>query len=137
MNKIKINQGFTLIELLVVVAIIGILTATVVISIQQVKAKARDSRRVTDINSISTALSLYHTDFNLYPVYDGYITGTDTLSTVLINAGTASALPTDPLNYDNYRYYYQSTDGSDYYLEYYLETDSVTGKSKGKNYTIP
>lgn len=131
------KKGFTLVELLVVVAIIGLLTGMVVISIQNVKAKARDAQRVADINSIATALSLYHNDFNAYPIFDGYTTGTDVLSIALKDAGTISTAPTDPLNTGNYQYYYQSTDGTDYYLEYYLETNSVSGKSQGRNYLVP
>jgi len=131
------KKGFTLVELLVVVAIIGLLTGMVVISIKTVKAKARDGQRVSNITTIATSLALYHNDFNNYPIFDGYITGSDALSVELINAGTTSGIPIDPLNRDNYRYYYQSTNGSDYYLEYYLETNSVSGKSQGLNYVIP
>ena len=134
---IKNNKGFTLVELLVVIAIIGLLSGMVVISIQNVKAKARDSQRVTDVNSIFTALSLYHNDFSAYPIFDGYITGSDTLSIALRNAGAISTAPTDPLNTGNYRYYYQSNDGTDFYLEYYLETNSISGKSQGMNYVVP
>lgn len=131
------KRGFTLVELLVVIAIIGLLTGMVVISIQSVKAKARDVQRVSDANSIATALSLYHNDFNAYPIFDGYITSSDTLSVALKDAGTISSVPIDPLNTGNYQYYYQSTDGTDYYLEYYLETNSVSGKSQGRNYLVP
>jgi type II secretion system protein G len=132
-NKI----GFTLVELLVVVAIIGLLTGVVVISITNVKAKARDAQRVSDINTINTALNMYHNDFNAYPIYDGYITTTDALSTALRNAGALSSVPKDPLNYGNYRYYYQSVNGGDFYLQYYLETNSIQGKSQGLNYVVP
>ncbi|MBD3282234.1 MAG: prepilin-type N-terminal cleavage/methylation domain-containing protein [Candidatus Portnoybacteria bacterium] len=131
------NKGFTLVELLVVIAIIGLLTGMVVISIQHVKAKARDSQRVSDINSIATALALYHNDNNNYPIYDGYITSEDDLSVVLEGADAINEMPIDPINQGDYRYYYQSTDGSDYYIEYYLETDSMSGKSNGLNYHIP
>lgn len=131
------KKGFTLIELLVVIAIIGLLTAMVVISISHVKSKARDSQRVSDIRSIATALSLYHNDENAYPIFDGDITGTDALSSALKSARTISSVPFDPLNINDYRYYYQSVDGSDYYLEYYLETNSVSGKNQGLNYIVP
>jgi prepilin-type N-terminal cleavage/methylation domain-containing protein len=131
------RKGFTLVELLVVVAIIGLLSGMVVISIKNVKAKARDSQRVSDVNTISTGLNMYHNDFNAYPVFDGYITGADGLSIALKNSGAVSALPIDPLNNGNYRYYYQSVDGEDFYLEYYLETNSMSGKSQGRNYLVP
>ena len=58
MKKLIKNKGFTLVELLVVVAVLGLLSGMVVISITHVKAKARDSQRVADINSLGTALGL-------------------------------------------------------------------------------
>ncbi len=131
------KKGFTLVELLVVVAIIGLLGGMVVISIKSVKAKTRDTQRITDINSINTVLNLYHTTYFVYPIFDGYITGTDDLSTTLKNSTLINVVPTDPLNNGNYRYYYQSTDGQDFYLEYYLETNSITGKNAGQNYIVP
>jgi general secretion pathway protein G len=136
--KLNKKRGFTLVELLVVIAIIGLLTSIVVINIQQVKAKSRDSQRVANIKSIAEALTLYSTDFNAYPVYDGYLEDqSNTLAIALVGAGTIKALPTDPLNTGDYRYYYQSTNGRDYYLEYYLETNSISGKSQGRNYVVP
>jgi type II secretion system protein G len=53
------KRGFTLIELLVVIAIIGILASVVLASLNSARAKARDSRRISDIKQISTALQLY------------------------------------------------------------------------------
>lgn len=133
----KKSRGFTLVELLVVIAIIGMLTGMVVISIKNIKSKARDAQRVADINSLVTGLGLYHNDMNAYPIYDGYITGSDILSAALKSSGAFSSMPLDPTNSGNYRYYYQSTSGMDYYLQYYLETNSVSGKSQGLNYVVP
>lgn len=53
------RSAFTLIELLVVVAIIGILATVVVISMSTAQAKARDSKRFAEMNSIKTALEIY------------------------------------------------------------------------------
>ncbi len=131
------RRGFTLVELLVVIAIIGLLSGMVIISITNVKAKARDSQRVSDMNTIVTALNMYHNDRNSYPIFDGYITGSDALSVALKGSGATSAMPTDPTNTSDYRYYYQSVDGDDFYLEYYLETNSIKGKSQGLNYVVP
>ena len=36
-----------------------------------------------------------------------------------------------------YNYFYTSADGADYLLEYYLETNSVLGKSQGLNRASP
>ncbi len=77
------RQGFTLIELLVVVAILGLLASIVLFSVDGVRSKSRDTRRVTDIKSIQEGLAMYHNDSQAYPIFDGYITGSDTMSTAL------------------------------------------------------
>ncbi len=139
------SRAFTLVELLVVVAIIALLVAAAVASFQNTKAKARDAERVSEINSINTVLGFYHNDYNQYPIYDGYITGTDDLSSALRATGYINTVPTDPISRDSadcgslggYRYYYQSTDGKSYILGYCLETNAMQGRSKGENYLSP
>ena len=64
MKKIK---GFTLIELLIVVAIIGILAAIAVPNFLNAQIRAKVSRTMSDIRSLSTALEMYHTDHGDYP----------------------------------------------------------------------
>lgn len=64
MNK----KGFTLIELLVVIAIIGLLSTLAVVALSSARQKARDSKRLSDLKQIQTALELYYTDNNAYPV---------------------------------------------------------------------
>jgi uncharacterized protein (TIGR02145 family)/prepilin-type N-terminal cleavage/methylation domain-containing protein len=61
------NKGFTLIELLVVIAIIGVLTTIAVISLADVRTKARDTKRTTDIKQIGTALETYFAEYGYYP----------------------------------------------------------------------
>ena len=60
-------RGFTLIELLVVVAIIGLLSSVVLSSLNSARMLARDSRRVSDLNQLRTALELYYDANNRYP----------------------------------------------------------------------
>ncbi len=60
-------RGFTLIELLVVIAIIGLLSSIVFASVNSVRAKARDTRRIADLNEIRKALDLYYADHGQYP----------------------------------------------------------------------
>jgi len=61
------RQGFTLIELLVVIAIIGILSTLAIVALGSARQKARDSKRVADLNQIGKALELYYSDNNTYP----------------------------------------------------------------------
>ena len=58
----KINKkGFTLVELLIVIGILAVLsTATVLIlNPAQILAESRDTQRLNDLGSISSAISLY------------------------------------------------------------------------------
>lgn len=61
------KKGFTLIELLVVISIIGILSSTILVSMQGARAKARDARRLQDMRQIVTALQLYWDKYETYP----------------------------------------------------------------------
>src|SRR6056297_2839321 len=61
------KKGFTLIELMVVVAIMGLLAALAVISLNNARARARDARRISDVKQVQTALELYYLDNHQYP----------------------------------------------------------------------
>lgn len=81
MNK----KGFTLIELLVVIAIIGLLSTLAVVALGNAREKARDSKRLSDVNQIRTSLELYFNDNSAYP--DGtFVLGTSSTA-VLSTAG--------------------------------------------------
>ncbi|MFH1780390.1 MAG: type II secretion system protein [Candidatus Nealsonbacteria bacterium] len=60
------KKGFTLIELLVVIAIIGLLSSVVLVSMQGVRAKARDAVRKRDLQQIVKAFELYYFDHGTY-----------------------------------------------------------------------
>lgn len=71
----SIKKGFTLIELLVVITIIGILaTGATTVFTSQIQ-KARDSTRITDINSLKNGVNLFYQDVFEYPTGDDFGTG--------------------------------------------------------------
>lgn len=86
------KQGFTLIELLVVIAVIGMLSSIVVVSLGPVRAKGRDARRQTDIQSIQTAMEAMAADSTTgnYPLTGTAGTTAPSLSPYLLK------VPTDP-----------------------------------------
>lgn len=108
--RLKGTNGFTLIELLVVVAIIGILASVVMASLNSVRAKARDTRRKTDLVQIRTALELYYSTYGTYVVagsgnggsgsgwfsYSGDSYYVLSVAQGLVNAGDIGGLIVDP-----------------------------------------
>jgi len=71
------KKGFTLLELLIVIAIIAILAVIVILVLNPAETlkKARDERRMSDLNTIKSALSLYaHTTSS--PLFGVCKTGT-------------------------------------------------------------
>jgi prepilin-type N-terminal cleavage/methylation domain-containing protein len=58
------SRGFTLIELLVVVAIIGILSAVVLVSLNAARNKGSDAAIISNLNTIRLQAELYYSDHN-------------------------------------------------------------------------
>lgn len=88
------KKGFTLIELLVVVAIIGLLATLSVVAFNMARAKTRDTRRVSDIKQLQTALAMYYSDNNGYPVTSAFVSGSS------LSSGSTTymaKIPTPPL----------------------------------------
>jgi len=124
-------SAFTLVELLVVIAIIGVLSTLSVIVFNNVRAKARDSRRLSDVKQIGMALELYYDDKGRYPP-PPTPTGTPITGLCLSNSGFTSTcgttpylqkIPSDPLSNIHYTYSYLNS-GESYRLGFNLEQGS-------------
>ncbi len=108
MNK----KGFTLIELLVVIAIIGLLSTLAVVALGSARQKARDSKRLSDLKQVQTALELYYTDNNAYPAATAVTLGSTSYrclnTTGWLAQGCSSPymgqVPADPQSTGSYRY---------------------------------
>lgn len=99
-QKARKNRGFTLLELLVVVAIIGLLSAIVISSLEGFRMKARDAKRIADLQSIRKALELYYAAYGTYPLEGGWYNSSDFSWNYLATAlqSFISPLPKDPIN---------------------------------------
>jgi prepilin-type N-terminal cleavage/methylation domain-containing protein len=71
MNSLQLQkrrqQGFTIVELLIVIVVIGILAALVITTYAGIQAKARNSKRQTDVQNIQTQLEAYFQTSGNYP----------------------------------------------------------------------
>lgn len=115
------NSGFTLIELIIVIAIIALIAASVVSLIDpfEIQKSARDSVRVSSLNSMSQALELY---FSLNKKYPDNITD-------LVNQNALKELNSRIVFADerNCRIFYQKTTNG------YI----ILLPKESKNFTIP
>lgn len=92
------QRGFTLIELLVVVAIIGILVGMVMIALNGAREKARDTQRKSDLRQLKSALELYHSDNQAYPIEVDFVAPSTMTDAFQPATGTAyiRTIPSDP-----------------------------------------
>ena len=133
------KKGFTLIELLVIISIISLLSSIVFTALNGAKSKARDARRMSDLDSMKTALLLYSYDHDgQYPIISRWAMseptssfdsdGSKWLALKQALSPFMSKLPNDPLGSGNtgpwtdgnYHYAY-SSNGTVYDLVAQLE----------------
>ena len=127
MKKLK---GFTLVELMVVVSIIAILTAIVLANLGQSRAKSRDAKRVSDVNQIQLALTLFFDRCNTYPT--GPLTPASSVAGCSFDFSSfLSKIPTDPTG-SAYLYAVDCANSpvTDFHLGTVLETTSASLQDK-------
>lgn len=117
------RRGFTVVELLVTIGIISILTAAIVAVIRPLDyiKRSRDTRRISDLKVIQTALEQYYGSENVYPAT------IPTDGSALVNpGGTVTFLnttPKDPDSTKTYTYFQGACDGTASSTKYTLCTD--------------
>ena len=109
MRFLNNTKGFTLVEIVVAIGIIAILASVVFFNLQDGKKKARDVERRSDLANIELAVRGYRDLYSTstLPAADGgeLFSGSNLeskIGTFLVNQIT------DPLNVDEYQYYYDS-----------------------------
>lgn len=64
------RRGFTLIELLIVIAIIGVLSAVIITSLNASRERASDSQKITGVKEAAKAMELERNQFSgRFPTY--------------------------------------------------------------------
>jgi len=82
----KKNKGFTLIELIVAITIIAVVTMVTVVSFAGTNKRARDSRRMADLEKLRVALEMAKQIGVTYPATLG----------VLVTGNYIQSIPADP-----------------------------------------
>ena len=109
--KNKKSNGFSLIELLVAIAIMGILSSVILVSLGGARDKARDATRLNDMKQIEKALYLFFSYNDHYPNSDngvsnsGEFIGDDDGPIEMALAPYFTKMPIDP-KHDGITYYY-------------------------------
>lgn len=97
----KNKSGFSLIELLVVISIMGVLAAVLMMNIVGARERAKDSKKMQDLNSLKNALRMYYNDNQFYPDKKSIILGNG-FTGYISNIGDTSFTYTQPSGTDSF-----------------------------------
>jgi general secretion pathway protein G len=81
----RAEEGFTLLELLIVVAIVGIVAAIAMPSMQYALDKSKQRVTMTDLRTVGGALTQYYLDQSYYP--DGSLTAQQLVPILRVYSG--------------------------------------------------
>ncbi|MDO8429120.1 MAG: prepilin-type N-terminal cleavage/methylation domain-containing protein [Candidatus Daviesbacteria bacterium] len=90
------ERGFTLIELLVVLSIIGLLIGAAVPVYDSFLVKSRDTKRISDLKVIQSALQQYYADEGRFPITVNTDEGSSLVGSTLSARKYLNKIPTDP-----------------------------------------
>jgi general secretion pathway protein G len=113
---LSLQSGFTLVELLVVIAIIGILATLLLLQLGVARQRARDAKRIADVNQARTAIELYFDDNGQYPQV-----ATFGALGALLSPKYVVLIPVDPLNVSPHVYNYAYNGNTKYQVSAVLE----------------
>jgi prepilin-type N-terminal cleavage/methylation domain-containing protein len=132
------RKGFTLIELLIVIALIGLLAMISIIVLNGARLKQRDTKRVSDVQIVRSALEQYWFRNASYPSVAAFTAiGTGNYSTITSNGfeGTSPTgevflqkVPVGPKANESYQY---RGDATGYSLSFVPEGNTVFGTGNG------
>jgi len=141
------KNGFTLIELLVVIAIIGILSSLAVVSLGNIREKARDTKRLSDIDAIRFAFNVGHEEYGSWDnekngcPKDNTLVATCTagylaeflpgITTIHDPVGTVSCLDNSCEGPCDYTFRGADDEKNYYNVAFYLENGAADFKTKG------
>ena len=144
--KIKIKNifGFTLVELIVVISVLAILGTIAFVSLQWYSRSARDSLRITDIQTIKTTFELFSLKSGHYPepshwdkkTFNGSLVYTQWTfwDTTFTNVTNINKIPLDPITFEEYPYSL-TNDRQEYQVAFLLENDRYTFNNNFVNAT--
>ena len=132
------KAGFTILEILIVLAVFGLLATLAVLSLNSARARVRDAQRLSDVSTLSAALSRYWLDKATYPASGGIELGKPGTNTELLSSGGferregvqspiyLDRLPTGPKVGEYYRY---KGGANGYSIRFMTESDTDLGEA--------